>query len=54
MKRQLTCLGAVLVLSAGCGIGSTGPVPAGAPATVVGPPLMRPCSMVSPQHAFQL
>ncbi|MER5217423.1 hypothetical protein ABT063_44625 [Streptomyces sp. NPDC002838] len=34
MKRQLTCLVAVLsVLSAGCGIGSTGPVPAGVPAS---------------------
>lgn len=34
MKRRLTCLGAVLgALSAGCGIGTTGPVPAGAPAS---------------------
>jgi len=34
MKRRLTCLVAVVgVLSAGCGIGSTGPVRAGAPAS---------------------
>ncbi|MFC4465732.1 hypothetical protein ACFPH6_14560 [Streptomyces xiangluensis] len=34
MKRQLTCLIAVLaVLSAGCGISSTGPVRAGVPAS---------------------
>lgn len=34
MKRRLTCLVAVVaMLSAGCGIGSTGPVRAGAPAS---------------------
>ncbi|MER5226426.1 hypothetical protein [Streptomyces flaveus] len=34
MKRQLVCLATVLgVLSAGCGIGSTGPVRAGVPAS---------------------
>ncbi|GGO40948.1 GerMN domain-containing protein [Streptomyces lasiicapitis] len=34
MRRQLACLAAVLgLLAAGCGIGSTGPVRAGAPAS---------------------
>lgn len=34
MRRRLTCIAAVLATSlAGCGIGSTGPVPAGPPAS---------------------
>ncbi|MFD0413887.1 hypothetical protein [Streptomyces sp. NPDC127108] len=34
MRRQLACVAAVLgVLAAGCGVGSTGPVRAGAPAS---------------------